>query len=203
MPMQLYIAYVAACVVIVIVPGPTVTLIVGNSLTHGTRAGLINVAGTQTALAVLLGTVAVGMASMVATLGWWFEWIRLAGAIYLVWLGIKLIRSNPRSQITAAPPPRGGFFWQGFLVLLSNPKALLLFSAFIPQFIDTKQGYFAQVLFLGVTFMAVATVCDGCYAILGGHARDLLSRKHVHLITRTSGVCLIGGGLWLALQRSR
>jgi len=203
-PLQLYIAYVAACVVIVIVPGPTVTLIVANSLTHGTRAGLINVAGTQFALAVLIGIVGLGMASIVATMGWWFDWVRLIGAAYLVWLGIKLMRSSGAlGEIMPPPQPRGGFFWQGFLVLLSNPKALLLFGAFIPQFVDTKQDYFGQVLFLGATFMAVATVFDGCYALLAGRARNLLSRKRVHLLARGSGICLIGGGIWLALQRSR
>src|SRR5947209_5404489 len=157
MSQQLYLAYVAACIVIVIVPGPTVTLIVANSLTHGTRAGLVNVVGTQVALAILIGIVALGMASIVATAGWWFEWIRFLGAIYLVWLGIKLLRSpSSPAELTAPPPPRGGFFWQGFAVLLSNPKVLLLFSAFIPQFLDPKQDYFGQVLFLGVTFMAIA-----------------------------------------------
>jgi threonine/homoserine/homoserine lactone efflux protein len=204
MPLQIYVAYVAACVVIVVVPGPTVTLIVANSLTHGTRAGLVNVAGTQAALAVLVGTVAVGMASIVATAGWWFDWIRLVGAIYLVWLGVKLIRSSsPPAEITAAPPPRGGFFWQGFIVLLGNPKALLLFTAFIPQFIDARQDYFGQVLFLGVTFMAVAAVFDSCYALLAGRARNLFSRNRIHLVTRASGLCLVSGGIWLALQRSR
>jgi threonine/homoserine/homoserine lactone efflux protein len=204
MPLQLYVAYVAACVVIVIVPGPTVTLIVANSLTHGTRAGLINVAGTQFALAVLIGIVAVGMASIVATMGWWFDWVRLIGAAYLVWLGIKLMRSSGAlGEIAASPQPGGGFFWQGFLVLLSNPKALLLFGAFIPQFVDTKQDYFGQVVFLGVTFMAIATVFDGCYALLAGRARQFLSRRRVALVSRASGVCLIGGGIWLALQRSR
>ena len=204
MPMKLYIAYLAGCFAIVIVPGPTVTLIVGNSLTHGTRAGLVNVAGTQVALAILVGTVALGMAPIISALGPWFDWIRLIGAIYLVWLGIKLIRSSLDRQEIAAPlPPRGGFFWQGFVVLLSNPKALLLFSAFIPQFVDIRQDYFGQVMFLGLTFMAVATVFDTCYALLAGRARNLLSRKRMGVVTGASGACLISGGIWLALQRSR
>jgi threonine/homoserine/homoserine lactone efflux protein len=204
MPLQLYIAYVAACIVIVIVPGPTVTLIVANSLTHGTRAGLVNVAGTQVALAVLVGTVAVGMASIVATAGWWFDWLRFFGAIYLVWLGVKLMRSSgsPAGTI-AAPRPRGGFFWQGFMVLLSNPKALLLFGAFIPQFVDTERQYFSQVLFLGATFMVVATAFDSGYALLAGRARNMLSHNRLRVLSRVGGICLVSGGVWLALQRSR
>jgi threonine/homoserine/homoserine lactone efflux protein len=204
MPLKLYIAYLAGCFAIVIVPGPTVTLIVGNSLTHGTRAGLVNVAGTQAALVVLVAAVALGMAPVVAALGPWFDWVRLIGAFYLVWLGIKFIRSSFRGEEAAAPlPPRGGFFWQGFVVLLSNPKALLLFSAFIPQFMDIRQDYFGQVLFLGFTFMAVATVLDTCYVLLAGRSRHLLSRKRMRVVTGASGACLISGGIWLALQRSR
>jgi threonine/homoserine/homoserine lactone efflux protein len=205
MSLELYLAYVAACVVLVIVPGPTVTLIVANSLTHGTRAGLINVAGTQLGLAVMIAVVAVGLGAMVATMGWWFEWLKLAGAAYLVWLGIKMIRSTGKIGVAGAParPPRGGYFWQGFFVLLSNPKVLLLFGAFIPQFVDTSKPYFGQVVFLGLTFMAIATVFDGAYALLAGSAGKFLSESRVRLVSRLSGMFLIGGGVWLALVRTR
>ena len=204
MPLKLYIAYLAGCFVIAIVPGPMVTLIVGNSLTHGTRAGLVNVAGAQVALAIMAAAVALGMAPIVAALGPWFDWIRFIGALYLIWLGIKLIRSAlDRAEIAAPLPPRGGFFWQGFVVLLSNPKALLLFSAFIPQFVDISRDYFGQVLLLGLTFMAVATMCDTCYVLIAGRARNLLSRKRMRIVTGASGACLISGGIWLVLQRSR
>ena len=91
---ELYLAYLLACALVTIVPGPTVTLIVANSLTHGTRAGLLNVAGTQLALALMIGVLVVGLASIIETMGWWFDWLRLAGAAYLVWLGWKLLRSS-------------------------------------------------------------------------------------------------------------
>jgi len=80
---------------------------------------------------------------------------------------------------------------------------MFLFGAFIPQFVDASQDYFRQVLFLGVTFMAIATLFDACYALLAGRAREAFSRKRVVVVSRASGVCLIGGGIWLALQRSR
>jgi threonine/homoserine/homoserine lactone efflux protein len=86
---------------------------------------------------------------------------------------------------------------------MSNPKALVLFGAFFPQFIDPKGDYVSQVLLLGVTAMAVAFVFDSGYAILAGRAGALLSRARVRLVSRLSGVCLIGGGVWLALARSR
>src|SRR5262245_66593210 len=117
---ELYFGYLLATIVIVIVPGPTVTLIVANSLTHGTRAGLLNVAGTQLGLAVCIGTVAVGLASLVQTIGWWFDWLRLAGAAYLVWIGWKLVRSSGNLDEIArsARRPRGGFLVHGSLVVL-------------------------------------------------------------------------------------
>ena len=83
-----------ACIVIIIVPGPTVTLIIANSLSHGVRAGLLNVAGTQLGIALMIALVGLGLASLIEALGWWWEVVRLAGAAYLIWLGIKLLRSS-------------------------------------------------------------------------------------------------------------
>jgi homoserine/homoserine lactone efflux protein len=204
MPVHLYLAFVAACVVLVIVPGPTVTLIIANSLRHGTRAGLLNIAGTQLGLAIMIGVVLAGLASLIEAMGWWFVWVRLAGAVYLIWLGIRLLRSPDTFAATQDPPkPRGGFFLQGFLVLMSNPKALILFGALFPQFIDTNGNYVAQVLLLGITAMATALVFDSAYAILTGKAGALLSRQRIRLVSQASGLCLIGGGAWLALTRSR
>ncbi|HXI36417.1 MAG TPA: LysE family translocator, partial [Burkholderiales bacterium] len=112
MSLDLYLAYVLTCVLITLIPGPTVTLIVANSLRHGTRAGLLNVAGTQAGLFLMMLTLIVGLSSVIAAMGWLFDWLRLAGAIYLIWLGWKLIRM-PDFQPEQAKPPRGGFFAQG------------------------------------------------------------------------------------------
>ena len=123
MSLELYLAYVLACILITIIPGPTVTLIIANSLTHGMRAGLLNVTGTQLGLAIMLGVLLVGLSSIIATMGWWFDWVRIAGAVYLVWLGWKLLRANAGfGHIGQTPAPHGGFLLQGFLVLMSNPK---------------------------------------------------------------------------------
>jgi homoserine/homoserine lactone efflux protein len=204
MAIHLYLTFVAACVVIVIVPGPTVTLIVANSLRHGTRAGLLNIAGTQLGFTCMIAIVLAGLASLIDTMGVWFDYVRLAGAAYLVWLGIKLLRSSGAlTAVQSAPKPRVGFFTQGFLVAMSNPKALLLFGALFPQFIDPAGDYVAQVLLLGLTAMVIALVFDSAYAILTGTAGALLSQRRVRLLSRASGLCLIGGGAWLALARSR
>ena len=204
MSFNLYLAYLTACVVLVIVPGPTVTVIVANSLRYGARAGLLNVAGTQLGLAVMIGIVILGLASLLEAIGWWFEVLRLAGAAYLIWLGIRLLRADGALDAPGnAPEPRGGFFLQGFVVLMSNPKIIVLFGALFPQFIDPKGDYLGQVLLLGITAMVTAAVFDSIYAITAGRAGAALSRVRVRLLSRISGGFLIGGGIWLALTRTR
>src|ERR1700730_5520983 len=94
MSIELYLAYLLACLVIVIVPGPTVTLIVANSLRHGTRAGLANVVGTQLGLAIMIGVVGIGLTSLIEAMGHWFDWLRVDGAAYLIWPGWEVTRSN-------------------------------------------------------------------------------------------------------------
>ncbi|MEH2471924.1 threonine/homoserine/homoserine lactone efflux protein [Nitrobacteraceae bacterium AZCC 2161] len=204
MSLQVYFAFVAACIVLALLPGPMVTLIVANGLRHGTRAALINVAGAQLGLGIVIGIVAVGLTSLMATMGYWFDWVRFAGAAYLVWLGIKLIRAPAEGvNADAPPPPRGGFFLQGLLVLLSNPKVLVFFGAFIPQFVDMEKDHVSQVALLGITFMATAGLTDAIYALLAGRARKFFSARRTRLLSRVSGGFMIGGGVWLALTRAR
>ncbi|MDP2332602.1 MAG: LysE family translocator [Reyranella sp.] len=202
MSLELYAAYLVACLVIVIVPGPTVTLIIANSIRHGTRAGLLNMLGTQVGLAVMIGVVGIGLTSLIEATGHWFDWLRLAGAAYLIWLGWKMIRSSGEDGEAATPrPPRGGFLVQGVLVALSNPKTLLFFGAFFPQFIDPARDYGLQIAIMGLTAMLFAVLSDSAYAIASGRAGRALSAKRVRLMSRVSGGFLIGGGLWLALSR--
>ena len=204
MSLELYLAYVLTCAVIALIPGPTVTVIVANSLRYGARAGLLNVAGTQLGLGLMMLILVVGLSSVIAAMGWLFEWLRWAGAAYLVWLGYKLLRSPEMIyQENDKTIPRGGFLLQGFLVLMANPKALLWFGAFIPQFVDPSGNYVGQIILLGVTAMAVALVSDGAYAVLTGRAGAFLSKKRIRLVSRLSGGFLIGGGIWLALTRAR
>jgi threonine/homoserine/homoserine lactone efflux protein len=205
MSLHLYLAFVVACIALALLPGPMVTLVIANGLRHGTRAALINVAGAQLGLAIVIGIVAVGLTSLMATMGYWFDWVRFAGAAYLVWLGVKLIRF-PAEGLGAdepPPPPRGGFFLQGLLVLLSNPKVLVFFGAFIPQFMDMSRDHMSQVSLLGVTFMAIAGMTDAMYALLSGRARAMFSARRTRLVSRVSGGFMIGGGIWLALTRAR
>ncbi|MGO3930737.1 LysE family translocator [Rhodopseudomonas pseudopalustris] len=205
MSLQLYLTYLTACIVLALLPGPVVTLVIANGLRHGTRAALLNVAGAQLGLGLVIALVAVGLTSLMATMGYWFDWLRLLGAAYLVWLGIGLIRSPVEGVATDAPPPppRGGFFLQGLVVLLANPKVLVFFGAFIPQFVDMQRDHIPQVALLGATFMAIVAVTDAIYALLAGRARTMFSARRTRLMSRISGGFMIGGGVWLALSRAK
>jgi threonine/homoserine/homoserine lactone efflux protein len=205
MSLQVYFAFLAACIALALLPGPVVTLVIANGLRHGTRAALTNILGVQVGLSIVIGIVAIGLTSLMATMGYWFDWVRFAGAAYLIWLGIRLIRA-PVAGVKAdapPPPPRGGFFLQGFVVLLSNPKVLVFFGAFIPQFLDMSRDHVSQVALLGVTFMITGAITDSIYAVLAGRARAFFSERRTRLLSRVSGGFMIGGGVWLALTRAR
>lgn len=204
MSLELYAAYVVACVVIIMVPGPTVTLIIASSMRHGVRAGLANVAGTQAGIALMIVIAGIGLTTVIEAMGHWFELLRLLGAAYLIWMGWQMLRSSGRLDPGQAPArPRGGFFLQGFLVAVSNPKTLVFFGAFFPQFIDPAGDYALQIAVMGVTALVFAVASDSAYAVIAARAGRLLSARRVKLLSRISGGFLIGGGLWLAFSRTR
>ena len=204
MSIELYAAYLVACLVIVLVPGPTITLIIATGIRHGVRAGLLNVAGTQLGLALMIAVVGIGLTSAIEAMGHWFEVLRLVGAAYLIWMGIQMFRSTGKLDAAGTPlAPRGGFFLQGFLVAMSNPKTLIFFGAFFPQFIDPTGNYPLQIVAMGITAMTFAAAMDGTYALLAGRAGRLLSAKRVKLMSRISGSFLVGGGLWLVFDRTK
>lgn len=195
--------YLGACFLLAIVPGPTVTVIVANALARGTGAGLAIVAGTQAGFLVMTLVVALGMQALVAFMGWAFDWIKLIGAAYLIWLGWKMWRSNGELGSAKADrnKSRAAMAVEGFLVILSNPKALIFLGAFLPQFVDVTQPAFPQVMTLGIFFMLVAGSTDAIYAVIAGQARGLLSAARVRMVSRVSGLLLMAGGVWLALQK--
>ncbi|MHA6299315.1 LysE family translocator [Devosia sp. CAU 1758] len=199
----LLIPYLGACFLLAIVPGPTVTVIVANSLSRGTGAGLAIVAGTQAGFLVMTLVVALGMQALVAFMGAAFDWIKLIGAAYLIWLGYRMLRSD--GNLGSVQAERGKSNWrmalEGFFVILSNPKALVFLGAFLPQFVDVSRPTFPQVMVLGLFFMLVAGASDAVYALVAGRARGLLSTARVRLVSRLSGVILMLGGVWLALQK--
>lgn len=201
MSLESYIAFCLAAAALALVPGPTVTVIIANSLRFGARAGMMNVAGTQVGFLIWLGIVVVGLGAALEVMGLWFDVLRYAGAAYLCWLAIKLFRSNGDLAVAVdRARPNGSFFLQGFIVIISNPKMLVLFGALIPPFITPGHNPIAQILLLGLTFMGIALVGDTLYALMAGRAGAWLSRSRIRTLEVASGCFLMAGGLWMALR---
>ena len=197
--------FALASAAIIVVPGPTVTVIIANSLRSGQQAGLYNVLGTQIGLALMLLALSFGFSTVVNQLSWLFNWVRIAGAVYLIWLGIQLWRAkggtlNDEDQ-TGSHKSSVAYVWQGFIVIWSNPKALFFFGAFLPQFVDSSKALMPQLMALGITFMLIGALLDGAYAVAAGKAGSWLTRQKVIWVERASGSFLLAGGVWLLLSR--
>lgn len=200
---SILVPYLTACLLLAVVPGPTVTVIVANSLARGTGAGLAIIAGTQAGFLLMTLVVALGMQAMVAFMGAAFDWLKLIGAAYLIWLGYKMLRSDGQLGVAATDSRKSTvrIALDGFLVLISNPKVLIFLGAFLPQFVDVTQPAFPQIMILGLLFMLVAGSTDAIYAVVAGRARGALDAARVRLVSRVSGVLLMLGGVWLAMQK--
>ncbi len=201
MSYESYFAFCVAAMALAFVPGPTVTVIIANSLRYGSRAGLLNVVGTQVGFVIWLSVAALGLGAAIKLMGTWFDVLRWAGAMYLVWLGIKMFLSKGDLAVAVdRARPRGSFFLQGFVVIMSNPKMLVLFGAMIPPFVSKDGNLMQQTLLLGFTFMAIAAVGDTLYALMAGKVGQWLSRSRIRAIEIVSGICLTAGGVWMALR---
>ena len=203
MTLETYLAYAAICLVATIVPGPTNMMILANGMRHGVRAGLLNVAGTIAGLAVMITLSGLGLASLVAIAGRWFDWLKLAGALYLCWIGWKMVREQGDAVAHGAALPRRGFFLQGLLVSLSNPKQLLFFGALLPQFVDPAGNQLWQMAVFGATAIVFCILSDGTYALVAGHIGRRASLAARRTLGRIAGGALIVGGAWLASARLR
>ncbi len=202
MPLHLYAAFVAAVAILMLIPGPNVALIVANSIAHGARYGLVTVAGTSAAMVVQLALTALGMTTLLGALAQGFEILRWAGVAYLVFLGLRAWRSRPLDLTRARPEPRAApaIFLRGFLVSLTNPKTLLFYAAFLPQFVDATGHVGRQLAILSATFVALALILDGGWALLAARLRGVLG-VNGRLRDRLTGSLLIAAGLGLALAR--
>jgi homoserine/homoserine lactone efflux protein len=196
-----FFTFCLAAAALAFVPGPTVTVIIANSLRYGSKAGLMNVAGTQAGVVIWLTIAAFGLTAAIQVMGAWFDFLRYVGAAYLIWMGIKLLRSKGDLAVAVdRARPGGSFFLQGFIVIMSNPKMLVLFGALIPPFLSRDGDMMQQTLLLGVTFAVIAAFGDTVYALLAGRAGAWLSRSRIRAIEIASGLCLSLGGVWLALK---
>jgi homoserine/homoserine lactone efflux protein len=200
--LDVLLAFVAATTLLMVIPGPNVALIVANSVAHGTRYGLLTVAGTASGVVVQLALTVLGASAALDFLASSFELLRWAGVIYLVWLGIAAWRAPLVDLTQVRPQARSvrAIYLRGLLVCLTNPKTLLFCGAFLPQFVTPGPDATRQLVLLALTFFAVSTVLDSLWAILAGRLRSLLVAR-AKLRNRVTGGLLVGAGLGLALAR--
>jgi threonine/homoserine/homoserine lactone efflux protein len=201
--LAILLPYVAACFLFSIIPGPSVTVVVANSLARGTKAGVVTLIGTEIAMLSMVVIIALGMQAVMAVVSEGFTIIKLVGAAYLVWVGFKMFTSSGKIEVGEAGErlPLVRYLWQGALINWSNPKTLLFLGAFLPQFVDLNRPAFGQIMVLGLIVMAVATLTDLFYAVIAGRARHLLNAARVRMMNKISGIILMVGGVWLALVK--
>lgn len=204
MHLDLYLGFVLATAILILMPGPNVSLIVANSLAYGTRYGLLTVAGTSSAIVVQLALTTLGLTATLDLLAAWFEWVRWLGVAYLLYLGVRQWRAAPVDSTRIPPQPRSvrAIALRGFLISLTNPKTLLFYGAFFPQFLSLDAPVGPQVAALSLTFLAIAVGLDSAWALLAGRVRGVLAIRG-RLRNRLSGGFLIGAGLGLALAHRR
>jgi threonine/homoserine/homoserine lactone efflux protein len=202
MTLPLYLAFVAAVSVLMLIPGPNVALIVANSISHGSRYGLMTVLGTSAAMVLQLAVTAIGMAKLLGDAARAFELLRWFGVAYLLWLGVSAWRAAPVDLSATPPEPRrmAAIFARGFFVSLSNPKTLLFYGAFFPQFLDRESPVAPQLAALSATFLVLALLIDGAWALLAARFRSVLGARG-RLRNRLTGGVLVGAALGLALAR--
>ena len=201
MDITLYISFLIISFLVIIVPGPNVLVIVSTSLAHGARRGLQTVAGTSSAMIVQLLIVGIGTSWFVRLVADGLYYLKWLGIAYLLYLGLRHLGAavfsggRERPDISASAT-----FARGFVVSLTNPKTLLFFSAFLPQFISTAESYQFQIILLSVSFVIMATLLDSCYALLSSRLRKLAGDggfiKYRHGF---SGLLYLAAGAWMTV----
>jgi homoserine/homoserine lactone efflux protein len=201
MSFQLYLVFVLATALLIATPGPNVALIVGTSLTHGARTGLIAMAGVNGGVMIQLAVVAAGLAWLVEIFSRNFDLIRFIGAGYLLFLGIQTFW-KARKPTPPAPLSSERAFARGFAVAFANPKTLIFQAAFLPQFLSDGEGRQAQLWLLAATFWLITVVGDAIWVLCAARLRAAVSGRAQLIADRVSGAILIAGaGVLLAMSR--
>lgn len=206
MAIHLYLAFIAATLILCIVPGPVVTYLVATGIAQGPRAALIGLAGSTSALTLHMILLVAGLAPLLAILSTWADIIKFIGALYLVWLGVQAWRTPIEDPDSALPPAAAHsamtLYRRGLLISLTNPKSLAFYAAFFPQFIDASKPQMPQMLLLAVTFVTLGLLSDGTYAVASGHLAPFLKSARAQKIrNRLTGSVLTLAGIGLALTR--
>ncbi|USG62348.1 LysE family translocator [Sneathiella marina] len=204
---ELWLSFFLASAALLAIPGPTVMLVVSYALGRGRSTGWWTVPGVTlgdfTAMTVSL----LGAGAVLATSATLFTALKIAGAVYLIWLGIKMWRTEPKLddvQETIKTSSNFSMFWNAYVVTALNPKSIVFFVAFVPQFVDVSAPVFPQFVVLEATFLTLAAVNVAIWAILAGTLRARFRNvKTLRLINRIGGSFLIGAGvLTAAIRRS-
>ena len=198
MDFDAWIAFAIASAVLVAIPGPTVMLVVGCALGQGKRSVLATAPGVLLGDVVAMTASMLGVGAVLAASASLFTAVKLAGAVYLVWMGVRMWRDSPRlAQARAVRGRRsaGRMFRESFLVTVLNPKALVFFVAFVPQFVDPTRPVGPQFAILIATFTLLGFVNAIAWGVAAGEMRARLSRPGaLRTVTRTGGGLLIGAG---------
>jgi len=205
MPIELWLAFVAASAVLLVIPGPTILTVISYSMAHGRRANVPLVAavalGDSTALVLSL----LGLGALLSASAFWFTVIKWAGGLYLVYLGIRMLRagvSSAEMAAPAAPQSRWRLFANTWLVTALNPKGIIFFVAFLPQFISPARPVGQQMWVLAITFVAMATLNATLYAVFAASARKLLaSPRAQRRFNLAGGSLLSAAGIWALLAK--
>ncbi len=200
MPLDIYLTFLGACLLLFLKPGPAMSVIVGNSVGYGVRGGLTSVTGNVLGFVLLIAIVSFGLAWIAEAMQEWFDWIKLGGALYLIWLGLSRLRYAGRVSVYG-DNPTGELFRDGFLVAVANPEVIMFLAAFLPPFVDPARPVAPQLAILGITFIIVSALAGSLLAVLAGQARTFLSGDRLKWIDYLSGGLIVIAGLWLAWPR--
>lgn len=195
------LAFALLAVPLILVPGPSVLFVIGRSLSLGRVGGLLSVVGNAIGGAVVVAAVALGVGAIIAQSVVVFTAVKIAGAGYLIYLGVQAIRHRKRhsdvSRGTTAHESKLRILIQGFLVGVSNPKTIVFFLAVLPQFVNYPAGGIPmQLLILGSLFIVIALITDTVWALIAGTARDWFatSPRRIEALGATGGVVMVGLG---------
>ncbi|TWD80423.1 threonine/homoserine/homoserine lactone efflux protein [Kribbella amoyensis] len=204
------VAFAVTALVIIVVPGPSVLFIVGRALAVGRREALLTMVGNTLGATVMLLAVAFGLGALIAASAVALTVVKLAGAAYLVYLGVHAFRTRKSLAEALATGVKPGstrrVLRQGFLVGVTNAKTAVFFAVVLPQFVDAKAGpATAQILVLGLVFLLIALCTDSLWALVAGTAREWFARspRRLELVGGTGGLMIIGLGASIAVSGSK
>ena len=203
MELHVYLAFVVATAIMIALPGPSVLLTVAHSISFGWKHALSTVGGATMGIAVQLIVAAIGLTSLLNVVAEAFEWLRWAGAAYLVYLGIKQWRSASEPlEVDTSSVSKTNLFVHGLVITIPNPKSLIFIAAFLPQFIDAARPLGLQFSLIVPTVLVITFSVTSVWALIAGNVREFLQRRRAfQSVIRTAGGMMVIAGVGLALSR--